>query len=130
VKLSIFIDDHEHVIEGSYATYFQYHSSAQVCPVCLRLWAKVHVEGTTWFYIETYPCENCPWPWKNSGIPGSLLASDEARGPLPLLDVLPRPLVEREFRVHLKAFGALINDKPHDLFAQRRLERSEPSSRS
>jgi hypothetical protein len=112
VRITIYVDEREYLFEGSYHTYFQYHSCVEVCPTCLRLWAKIHVESTSWFYAESLPCENCPWPWQNRGTTGSLLHLDAARGPVQLLDILPRPLVEREFRVHMKSHGVILNDSP------------------
>ncbi len=86
-----------------------YHDSiAKICPFCLRLWAILKVK-TTQFSIQGTCCVGC---WSSeidlclphySPIAGSLLDDCGRMGTQwELLDYLPRPLLEREFLIHLK----------------------------
>lgn len=81
------------------------HSNVLVCPSCLRQWAHLQfAKDKVLWPIGAY-CERCvPEDTRNYPVPGSILFYhgygcniDEA-----LLDVLPEPLLRREFDLHMK----------------------------
>lgn len=81
-------------------------SSILVCPSCTRSWAHLKFEGEAYLYAEAAFCERCPRPadlWQSFPPAGSILTwhgygcnIDSA-----LVDVLPEPLLKREFLLHL-----------------------------
>lgn len=116
MKISILIDDRSYEFERSTLTDYHYASSIRFCPRCCRTWATIQIESERLFWPVAVSCERCQWhtAWK-PGIPGSLLEQGiHQHIDLCLLDSLPRPLLEREFRVHLKAKGISLHASPHD----------------
>lgn len=71
-------------------------SHAWVCPVCARVWATASVPGTLYLIYRT----NCPkHPTKSFYMPaGTMWLPLEVE----LMKAMPRPLLEREFWLHLE----------------------------
>lgn len=106
---TIFIDglppavvQREHAWKTSDEGYTSAWSHVLVCPVCLRQWAFLHLTGDTEYVISSAYCEKhtpADYHWTD-GVPGSVLLEigfgsiDE-----PLLAVLPREMLLREFRL-------------------------------
>lgn len=81
-------------------------SHAMICPVCLRIWCKMPMEGEKSFTLHTAPCASHPTtPYE---VAGSIIPASWTRWPgsgdAGLLDNLPLPLWEREFHLHLKHY--------------------------
>ena len=96
-------DPKENPLSWDYA-----HSLAWICPICLKQWAVLHFEGDP----ETTPraaycakCQPLPEIAQFRGrvcIPGSIFGSGTYNIDLPLLEVLPEPLLRREFELTLR----------------------------
>ena len=78
-------------------------SHAFLCPVCLRVWAKLPMEGMEVFTIHSVPCAQ--HPINQHTVAGSLIPPTWTRWPLSadegLLSNLPLPLWQRELSLHL-----------------------------
>lgn len=77
-------------------------SRALVCPTCLRVWAKLHMEGSDKFAIYGWPCQS--HPTDSSQVAGSIFPDSSPLGftqDWGLWDNLPKPLLEREFLLTL-----------------------------
>lgn len=73
--------------------------AAYFCPFCGDIWARVVLYDSAgrqaFLEPERVSCETHPDDWN---VAGSLLAP----GLTALLDLLPKPLVQREFAIHLR----------------------------
>ena len=119
MKLSIFVDGRTYELErpGWDVTGKHYSSRALVCPFCTTVWARISVERDMCLWCSTVPCERCPWhTLLKPGVPGSLLEQGiHQHVDRELIDYLPRALLERELRVHLKSYGINLNGNPSDI---------------
>lgn len=107
-KQTIYLDNHPPYFitrpyswqaEGSIGWRVAY-SQALVCPVCLRVWARLHLEGQDIFQIRSQPCER--HPTDRHHIAGALtLAYHPGSDDTGLLDHLPEVLLRREFTLTL-----------------------------
>lgn len=82
-------------------------SKAIVCPICLQVWARMPIISNSIFYsLEGISCINCGRStWRNP-VPGSLLDSTMTNDiDWSLIELLPEPLLRREFLLHLKVFA-------------------------
>ena len=83
--------------------YFVSSSKAYICPVCLKTWAVLPVEGVDVFQVQGAPCERHPLeelsihPVAGSLIPAWGLDSiDET-----FIDAMPQKWLRREFELHM-----------------------------
>lgn len=82
------------------------HAGAMICPVCLRLWATLSIEGEHSHELRGVSCETCQWRDEFHPVPGSLLDNDTCNGiDWGLIEALPPELLRREFDLTLKAFS-------------------------
>jgi hypothetical protein len=80
------------------------YSRALICPYCLRCWAQLRVTTQDYFSLEPVSCLQCNRSTELNPIPGSLLDSQICNGiDWGLIDVLPEPLLRREFNLTLEA---------------------------
>lgn len=85
---------------------FLVHSSAKICPFCLKVWAVVSVPDFPRFSIDEVPClSHPPKALRGYGdFPGSLLDDcGTQRVQWGMIEILPTELLQREFDLHLKA---------------------------
>ena len=78
-------------------------SQALVCPVCLRVWAKLHMEGHDNFVVRGQPCAK--HPTTKYHVAGSLIVSDSPlylTQDMGLWEHLPENLLRREFDLILQ----------------------------
>lgn len=95
-------------------------SVAFICPNCLDPWAFIW-DTVSKCEIEPSSCEKCWKPDWRYPFPGSILDSlfFEAGVDWDLMDLLPEPLLRREFRIHLKKFGVNLDDQYTHVAEQR-----------
>jgi len=84
------------------------YSRALFCPICRRVWGEI-IEDTKIEPVcvpQMVGCTLCNWTDPQHPVAGSILDYNiTASGvDLDLLDVLPEPLLRREFLLTLKAF--------------------------
>lgn len=79
-------------------------SQLLVCPACHRCWAKLLLADEPLAWPRAAFCAMCGQSDMLRPVPGSLLL-EEGLGAIDesLLDALPQPLLEREFKLHEKA---------------------------
>lgn len=82
-------------------------SVAFVCPVCLKQWAVLHFHQDREIFVQSSYCrQHTPeerhrlWKADRPYVPGSLFPNYVIDRPL--LAALPRPLLKREFELHLR----------------------------
>lgn len=87
------------------------YSFALVCPVCLRVWARLHMEGSDTFGVVGQPCQRHPTgKWD---VAGSILPRNnpvDITLDMGLFDHLPLNLLQREFALtlaHAERFNLL-----------------------
>lgn len=87
--------------EGGWPVY----ARALICPYCRDNWGTLAIEGQNYFCCEEVSCELCNLSTPRHSVPGSLLDSYTCNGTdWGLIDVLPEPLLRREFQLHLRSF--------------------------
>lgn len=77
-------------------------SQALVCPTCLRVWAKLHMEGCDLFRLRAAPCAK--HPVGPPSVAGSIIVSDSPlylTQDMGLWEHLPLTLLKREFELSL-----------------------------
>lgn len=96
---------------GAYGGWQVGRSQALVCPVCLRTWAKLHLEGSDTFEVIGQPCQRHPiGKWD---VAGSIFPRNNPVGftrDMELFRHLPFALLQREFELalaHAERFNLL-----------------------
>jgi hypothetical protein len=95
-----------------YTLGYPIYSACFVCPICRQLWAEIEVNTYPVYQPRGVSCEQCNYmgPYKYewlSTIPGSLLDNGiicPDGVDWSMLEGMPKALIEREFRLTLKAF--------------------------
>lgn len=87
---------------GGYPVY----SGLLICPICLKTWARLTLDGIDFHEARTAPCQahSAACHPDLRPVAGSLLDNPTINGyDSVMLDVLPEQLLRREFDLHLKA---------------------------
>lgn len=96
------------------------HSTALICPKCLKVWATLTFQGDTHHEIQAASCALCNHLWNVPGtphrsVPGSILVNDLSNGTdWGLLECLPVDLLRQEFFLHLNAYQESDNGQAQE----------------
>lgn len=83
-------------------------SIALVCPVCVQIWGRCTIPGSSLWVPEMVSCEACDWSDILHPVPGSIISNNHPTSGVDwaLLDALPEELLRREFNLTVRNYEA------------------------